>query len=251
MSEMERFRYVCCWAFIAATFFSLGTLAPRSVLAADAEQSIVDGRKALEGRMHYPWYDSAKDELQPITLPTVSRWWRWLPNMRLLGEPLRILAWTLIAVLFFALLYLIVRAIVEHQAGSRQEKSDFEQVLDADHVEALPFMAERPRHDLLGQARWHYEQDNFSEAIIYLFSYELVRLDKSAFIHLTRGKTNRQYLRELARVQPLRKLLERTMIGFEDVFFGSRTLDRQRFEACWNQLDEFETLVSQPRLQQS
>jgi hypothetical protein len=35
------------------------------------------------------------------------------------------------------------------------------------------------------------------------------------------------------------------MVTFEDVFFGRRALDRAGFEACWNQLDQFERLVAQ------
>jgi len=249
MNVAASFRKIHAWALLAVVMLSVWNIAPTSLLAADAKQSVIDGRKALDNSWRFPWYDTTNDTLQPINLPVRSRW--RLPSFNLLGEPLKILAWTLIGVLLFALLYLIVRAIIEHQAGSRQPTSRLEQIVEADQVEALSFMAERPRHDLLGQARLHYEQGNFSEAIVYLFSYELVRLDKSAFIHLTRGKTNRQYLRELASVQPLKKLLERTMVGFEDVFFGSRTLDRERFEACWSQLGVFEQLVSQPGQQQS
>ncbi len=92
----------------------------------------------------------------------------------------------------------------------------------------------------MGEARRHYEQGNYSEAIIYLFSYELVQLDKFALIRLARGKTNRQYLREVPRRPELRSPLERTMVAFEGVFFGSRLLDRAGFEACWQQLPQFE-----------
>ena len=94
------------------------------------------------------------------------------------------------------------------------------------------------------QARTHYEQGNYSEAIIYLFSYELVELDRSALIRLAKGKTNRQYLREAAATRSMKPLLERTMVTFEDVFFGRRTLDRSGFEACWKQLDEFQSLLA-------
>ncbi len=64
-------------------------------------------------------------------------------------------------------------------------------------------------------------------------------------MRLAKGKTNRQYLREAGRERPLASLLERTMVTFEDVFFGRRALDREGFEICWNQLDQFERLVAQ------
>jgi hypothetical protein len=34
-------------------------------------------------------------------------------------------------------------------------------------------------------------------------------------------------------------MLDRTMVAFEDVFFGRHPLERQRFESCWGRLDEF------------
>jgi hypothetical protein len=60
---------------------------------------------------------------------------------------------------------------------------------------------------------------------------------------LTRGKTNRQYLRETSRRgrTGLVGLLEQTMLAFEDFFFGNHPIDRARFEACWARLGEFES----------
>jgi hypothetical protein len=67
-----------------------------------------------------------------------------------------------------------------------------------------------------------------------------VQLDRHHVIRLTKGKTNRQYLRE-ARARPLlREILDRTMIPFEDVFFGHHKLSREQFEQCWRRLDEFQ-----------
>ena len=66
---------------------------------------------------------------------------------------------------------------------------------------------------------------------------------RSLSIRLTRGKTNRQYLREIRRRPRLVELLEMTMIAFEDVFFGHHALGRARFESCYHRLDEFETQV--------
>jgi hypothetical protein len=125
-----------------------------------------------------------------------------------------------------------------------RKRPSAEPVVTAERVEALGFLAGRSRDNLLGEARRHYQQGAYSEAIIYLFSYELMQLDKFAFIELAQGKTNRQYLRETGQAQPLKKLFESTMVAFEDVFFGRRPLDRGGFEACWNQLPEFEKLVS-------
>ena len=76
-----------------------------------------------------------------------------------------------------------------------------------------------------------------------LFSYLLVEMDQHQLIRLAKGKTNRQYLREIGRRRSLRGLVERTMIAFEAVFFGHHGLDREGFEACWSQVAEFQRLV--------
>jgi len=73
----------------------------------------------------------------------------------------------------------------------------------------------------------------------------LIQLDKQQIIRLAIGKTNRQYLREVGPPSALGRLLEETMVAFEDVFFGNRRLERARFEACWSRLPEFEALSKQ------
>jgi hypothetical protein len=117
---------------------------------------------------------------------------------------------------------------------------------EADRIESLPFHIARPQTNLLAEARRHYLAGDYGEAMIYLFSYKLVQLDKSHFIRLARGKTNRQYLGELRRSLPLWRILYSAMVAFEDVFFGHHPLSRERFEACWNRLDEFHQLIQLP-----
>ncbi len=229
-----------CWRLAPLCLAAVVLLASAEKLSADeGPDPVASGRKALETQTRLPWYDPVTDAVQPIDLPREDRssgnlsWLTWL-GMISLGLLLGLLA------------YMILRAVVNHAGGRPQlAKVKVERILDADQVEALPFMADRSHDDLLGEAKRHYQSGNFSEAIIYLFSYELVELDKSSLIHLSKGKTNRQYLREVSRAQQLRRLVESTMVTFEDVFFGRRPLDRRGFEACWNRLSEFETLVSQ------
>ncbi len=116
---------------------------------------------------------------------------------------------------------------------------------EADLIESLPFEVPRPQSDLLAEAKRLYEQGAYAQAIVYLFSYQLVQLDQHQAIRLTRGKTNRQYLRELLARPDLGGILERTMVAFEDVFFGHHPLDRAGFERCWQRLDEFHQRISE------
>ncbi len=94
-------------------------------------------------------------------------------------------------------------------------------------------------------ARRLHDEGRFSEAIVYLFSHELIELDRHHLIRLARGKTNRQYLRELSGKSDLRSLLSRTIDRFERAFFGAERLDRQSVDVCWNDLPNFAALVGQ------
>ncbi|MCA9270682.1 MAG: hypothetical protein KDA41_19505 [Planctomycetales bacterium] len=111
---------------------------------------------------------------------------------------------------------------------------------DVSRLEDLPAPLLRSQSDLLGEARRQYQLGDYREAIIYYYSHLLIELDKAQRIRLLRGKTNRQYLGELRDDPQLKDLVGQTMIAFEDVFFGDVELSRERFEACFNRLPEFE-----------
>ena len=110
-------------------------------------------------------------------------------------------------------------------------------------IESLPFQLDRKNVSLLDEAERLYREGNYSQAIVYLFSYQLVEMDKLQVIRLTRGKTNRQYLRELRGRQTLRGLVESSMVAFEHVFFGQHSLPRTAFESCWRRTGEFDRLI--------
>jgi len=223
--------------------------------ATDPDAAVSSGRKALQPRSgSYPWYDAASDGVRPID---VSEPWYaridW-PRLNLRTSWMQPLAWTLLAILLAVLCYYLVEAYRRRQeaaaglAGGGTEDGES----DARRREALPLptgsgqgdlLAARQRGDLLAEARRLYQEGRFSEAILYLFSYQLFQLDKQRRIHLAKGKTNRQYLREVGPATPLRHLIEPTMVAFEDVFFGHRAIGRARFESCWLRLPEFEALA--------
>ena len=140
---------------------------------------------------------------------------------------------------------LILRGVLGRDGQGADEDEPPGEMGKADRVEKLPFRVQRPRADLLGEARRSYQAGDYAEAIVYLFSYQLVYLDKHDLVHLARGKTNRQYLREMGRGPGIVPVVEQTMLAFEDVFFGGHGLDRSRFELCWNGLEQFQRDVQQ------
>lgn len=262
---------VSCWVAWAILLgaASLPAAAAATAPTPGTDRAVEVGRDALAGRLRLPWYDAERDGLRRIAVSPPkelakhrnSGWEarpRKLPNKRF--SPFWSVFWTLVkwafwgatlAILVF-LIWLLVRMFVNREVESaedeRLEAAAAETRTEADLLEQLPYQVKRPQTDLLGEARRHYEAGDYGEAIIYLFSYQLVQLDLHRRIGLARGKTNRQYLRELAGRGDLRQLLAQTMVAFEDVFFGHHPLERARFERCWNRLDDFHAGIQEETL---
>jgi hypothetical protein len=224
------------------------------------DEAVEAGRKRLSKRGAYPWYSAEDDDLRRVDVapsppPPEAGDWEWktrnpgrLPRLgigRMIGNLLLALGFAVLIGLLALIAWLLVRSFLESEtlADAALSRAVIGTDDDVDRVDALPFKVRRPRGDLLEEARRQYEAGNYNEAIIYFYSYLLVELDKGQLIRLTRGKTNRQYLREIRRRTSLCELLEMTMIAFEDVFFGHHSLGRDRFESCFHRLDEFETQI--------
>jgi hypothetical protein len=234
-----------CAVAIAALYCHLAAAAAEVQRAGggqNLDRWVSDGKEALRETWDRPWYDPENDgvaapkfqpEQRPVQLPAF------------LLMLLQWLAWALIAVIICVLVWLLIRAYLNRetsQAAPHTVGASAPTV--SDRVEALPFALQRSEDDLLGAARKHFEAGNYSEAIIYLYSHQLVELDRAQCIRLAKGKTNRQYLGELASRSDLRGLLAETMDRFELVFFGAHPLDQAACEACWRQLPRFQQLLS-------
>lgn len=211
--------------------------------SAAAEDSVQSGREALRRFWGYPWYDAPKDALRPVDPPKESRaeYHSSAPSSGSEGGVLRLLVWCCIAVLLVAVAWLLAKFFLNREADAEDEA---EQASTAARIEALPFSVKPGRGDLLAEARRCYEQGDYRQAMIYLFSFELVELDRRSLIRLAKGKTNRQYLRELGSRRAVRELVEQTMTAFEDVFFGGLALSRERFELSFTRVDEFSRLIA-------
>jgi hypothetical protein len=203
-------------------------------------------REALDSSWRYPWYDASTDELRRIKLP--RRWnWEWpdwngsLPN----ASVLRTALWTIVVLVAAILIYALTRVYLRRSVGGAGSlaKQAAARGDDASRVEELPVALDPNRGDFLEAARSYYQRGDFNRAIIYLYSHQLLELDRRHLIRLTRGKTNRQYLGELGPHPRLKGLLGETMVAFEDAYFGDHRLTRDRFETCWNRLDDFVQLA--------
>lgn len=240
-----------CVIFAVVTAMTLvHALLSRPVLGLDDQQAVQAAHDRLS---RAPWYDAETDRVRPTRLPPRDpppkiRNWEWKPSTTRGGssrfaEVVAVLVWIGLGLSLIVLVALFIRAF--RQRASRRPGAiglaarPGGVASEVDRVEKLPFAVRRPQSDLLGEARRHYEAGNYVEAIIYLFSYQLVHLDRHDLVRLAKGKTNRQYLREMKPHDGIVRIVSDTMLVFEDVFFGSRDLDRSRFEVCWSQLDQF------------
>ena len=254
---------------MACATLALATLLPWVLvsLAAGQDIDIQQARQAAKDGLEsgrFPWYDAENDTLERVDLESNtddfsgrhSSWQRKPKNPTAAGrgggstfsKVLEPLIWMLATATLAVIIGLLVWAFVRssNQPTGEAKFGDTERpVARIDRIEELPVQVQAIRGDLLEQARRHYATDNLRDAIICLFSYKLIQLDNHQAIHLERGKTNRQYLRELRTRRRLRHLLEGTMLAFEDVFFGNYELPRERFERCLHAVDEFQAELAQ------
>jgi hypothetical protein len=229
--------------------------ATASAQDADGETAVEAGRDALRDTGSYPWYDAGADDVRRIevedkkaTSSSNSTTGPTSPSMFASGDWFTPLAWVGIALLLAALIYLLVRMYLlreYHAIRAADAESDEDTSDEIARVEELPVKIRRPVSDLLSEAQRQYDAGNFAEAIVYYYSHQLVQLDRRQLIRLTKGKTNRQYLREVAVRTGLFDLLSQTVQMFEDVFFGRHALSRERFESVWRRQDEFDSLLEQ------
>jgi hypothetical protein len=157
------------------------------------------------------------------------------------------IAWIGIAGVLLWIVYMIIKAFLDREArdAKTSESTDDEEESGPAGLDALPARVVVAKGGLLDEARRQYEAGNHNLAIIYLYSYELIKLDQNQMLRLAKGKTNREYLRELSGRPEIYGIVARTLVPFEDVFFGEHQLTRERFEACWNQVDRFNRLIEQ------
>ena len=233
-----------CAHFWAACILLAGSGAVMAEQSTDGETAIEEGRRALDPWQSYPWYDAENDSVRRIKVkpapppkpPAAPRNWNFSGY-----EVLQWIGWAAIAIVLGLLAYALIRRFLESEsAQAATAPQAAANIAEADRVEALPISVAAPVSEWLHEAERHYRNGDFERAIVYLYSYQLVELDKAHVIRLTRGKTNRQYLRETRRASTLGDLLQATMIAFEDVYFGHHPLSSARFEACWQRLPEFQ-----------
>lgn len=206
-------------------------------------KDVEDAGAALRGG-GFPWYDRATDSEQTLIPPapeeikerTDDRGKREFSGFGI--SP--VLVYSLLGVIVAGLVYFLIRNFDLFQWNEKDDAGESAREVEIDRIEALPMQVRRV-NDFLAEAKRCVERGDLEEAMIYLYSYQLITLDKAGAIHLAKGKTNRIYLRELMRkIAGLADYMTLSIRLFEETFFGKLPIDRDSFFRVWNEVGEFE-----------
>lgn len=215
---------------------------------AQGEVAIESARRGLARGPDVPWYDADTDSFRAAEVKPPKQPRQWNPNLGFL-EIVMYLGWGVLALVLVYLIYLIVRAFMQNESRSTLRTERVAAGGDIARVEELPVaLAKRPV-DYLEEAKRLYERGDYAQAIVYLFSHQLLSLDRRNWVRLVKGKTNRQYLREVRRsaapsAERLAGILQGTVLLFEEVFFGKRLPAQDRIDAVWSEIPTFEDMVA-------
>jgi hypothetical protein len=277
MSNMQRLL-----SLAAVLMFMLGS-AP--VCLADTNEAV---RESLT-RQDFPWYDSQGDQLKRLGLPppvkretpknpqstpasptpsstgssssssssssstssSSSSSYSSTPNTAgsaSFASTLSYVFLTLLVLLILAgLAYVLARWTREQTQEVVQKAAPVAKAIN--RVAELPIDVDQRPEDLFTSARKMADNGDFRTACIYLYSHLLLTLDERQWIRLARGKTNRQYLRELKKNGPpqgVPQLFSEAMNIFEQTLFGEHTLDRRGFDAFVQDFQQLERLAGKP-----
>jgi hypothetical protein len=168
-------------------------LFPGQAVALEHEQAVRAAARGLRESNRYPWYDREQDqvarvEVWPDEPPGEIRDWQWTVNWRQsdwsgFWRAVEVMAWILLALLLGAIAFLLLRAFRRRVAGALAGSPSGTGVAgamsDADQIDELPFEVHGGRANLLREARRYYEARDYARAIVFLFSYQLVHLDRN------------------------------------------------------------------------
>ena len=223
----------------------------------------------------YPWYDADTDQLKPIkqkneafpmssernaielgkaktpkkktpptpppggTAKTVGN--GWFGELNLATLFMMILVTVIVCALAFLFYkFLAVESSIEDPGSAKRKK------LLSESIEQLPFDLQTAGGDFRSLAQQAYQAGDLRRAFIFLYSHVLVTLDQNERISLRKGKTNRQYLKEVWEDPKLSTYFKSVMLPFESAFFGDHDPAPDQFERCWSGLDNFHSHLGGP-----
>lgn len=152
------------------------------------------------------------------------------PNFNFSGI-IRVLFWVLI---IGAAIFLLAQVLKVKFNGLVKKKSDegvdIEEVIDVEDIANMEF--EDPIKTAI-------DAGNFRRAVRLLYLKALKELQDRSMITWTKGKTNRQYLRELPN-RELRPQFQDITFIFEYIWYGEFPVDRDHFNTAYSSFIQFD-----------
>jgi hypothetical protein len=234
-------------AFISFTASPIFAFQPAAEIDPATTDAVGKARAALKSASGTPWYDATKDDVRTLTLKPNSPPPKPPAPVAASGPTddtaFRVFAWIMLGVVLLFIIWIIVRAILNREKEAVKSTGKLQpvgKISSVARLDQLPVNLEPDISDLLGRARWLTSQGRYSEAIVYFYAHVLVQLDQLQLIQLAKGKTNRQYLREVSAHSGLRPFFMQTMRTFEESFFGGHAPDDTKCRAVIDRWPEFE-----------
>lgn len=220
------------------------------------------------GGQGFPWYDKETDRLKPVGAEKGSWLERLRSNLISFGRRInravapvfraidRFFTWmgrgvnrlgafslgqALATAALFALLILVVIALVRLYRGVDSFDSS-EPSIEA--LGGIAGLANAPLGTRATPAEWwrlaleRRAAGDLSGAVIALFVYQLVTLERRGLLRFSPGRTGRNYVRDL-KDDRLAGPLGRSLTLFEQVYYGRRRPSEPAFERVWAEVERF------------
>ena len=247
----------------------LATVATSLMLNAGDLNSDSPSQDVLESSI---WFDADQASLKPVPFDpkaddSINRDSRWLPKPKRVrnapapaaaatGGGLGLSNWlgwlllALIAVLLIGLLAVVISKAETPELIQMGANADGKIQLPsqqmAERIKHLPTELRRTDVDLRSEAERLMQSGNFDHAIILLFGHQLLLLDHFGLLRLSRGKTNRKYVREsISADRDIGERLRLTADAFERSYFGRHSIDPAEFDELWQSNSELESRLQQ------
>jgi hypothetical protein len=235
----------CLFFLIALASFGKQSYEPALVepLEFVGQEAAVEDVRAALVEDSYPWYAAANDSFVMPNQPPADRK-EWKAAFAMILN---------VIITAFIIGALVVMGWLFYRKRSRNDPDDAdsadEATDDPDAVMALPPELAIHADDLLPAAERAAAAGDYRLAICCLFHHLLDQLGEAGLLRLSRGRTNRHYLRQLAE-HPSRPILGDAMRLFESIYFGGHPANVAMWEKMRSSHSAISREISRPKQMQ-
>lgn len=162
-----------------------------------------------------PWYDGKQDSWKRVELPQEE------PDEAPSGGGGGIPGFTYVMYALVALALVLIAVQLWRQRHALSDLGDADRaVAPPVRFSALPFAVPEGSDDPEAAFAAACAARDWTRAVVWLYAWQLLRIDSAGIVHLVPGKTNRGYLREASARPAIAGPLAATIAIFERAYFG-------------------------------